>query len=88
MPSSTGEPATGPDGAKVLSRYLGTFSKGARICAGMNLAYAEFYLMYAYLFRRVEMELFETDASDVTMAIEQVVPWPKADTKGVRVLIK
>lgn len=53
----------------------------------MNLAYAELYLMYANLFRRVEMKLFETDATDVSMAREQVVPWAKAESLGVRVLV-
>lgn len=33
------------------------------------------------------MRLFETDEGDVRMAREQVVPWAKGDSLGVRVLV-
>ena len=35
-----------------LNRYMVSFSKGSRQCLGMNLAYAEMYLVLARLFRR------------------------------------
>lgn len=35
-----------------LDRYMVSFSKGSRMCVGMNLAYAEIYLGLAALFRR------------------------------------
>jgi hypothetical protein len=35
-----------------------------------------------------QFELFETDESDVTQAHDFMIPLPKLDTKGVRVLIR
>ncbi|KAK3628623.1 hypothetical protein LTR56_002010 [Elasticomyces elasticus] len=52
----------GPDTAK-LERYLVNFSKGTRNCLGLNLAKAEIYMTLAAIFRRFELELFETDRS-------------------------
>ena len=43
-----------------LQKYLVTFSKGTRMCVGMNLAYAEMYLTLASVFRN-----FNFDLSDV-----------------------
>lgn len=73
---------------KPLSTYIVSFSKGTRSCIGMNLAYAELYIGLATLFRRVNMELFETQRDAVDIAADHFVPVPKAGTKGVRVLIK
>ena len=80
-----------------LDRYLVSFSKGSRQCLGMNLAYTELYLCLACIFREYglgdqknpggEMELFETTREDVEIQFDQFVAIPKADTKGVRVLI-
>jgi len=88
LPSPTdGTLPTGPNG-KLLTRYIASFSKGTRSCLGINLAYAELYILFANLFRKVEMELLETDIEDVIMVREQFVPWAKASSQGVRVLIK
>jgi hypothetical protein len=35
-----------------------------------------------------QFELFETDKSDVTQANDFMIPLPKLDTKGIRVLIR
>ncbi|CAG7954027.1 unnamed protein product [Penicillium olsonii] len=48
-----------PD-AKQLDKYLVTFSKGARACAGINLAYAEIRIALAKLFRRLSISLDES----------------------------
>lgn len=77
-----------PHSSKPLTHYLVSFSKGTRSCLGMNLAYAELYIGLATLFRRVNMELFETQRDAVDMAMDQFTQSPKAGTKGVRVLIK
>ncbi|KAI9840233.1 MAG: hypothetical protein M1837_001816 [Sclerophora amabilis] len=77
----------GPDGTKPLSRYITAFSKGTRMCIGINMAYAELYLGIASLFRRFELQLFETDLSDVIFAQDMVSPQPKPTSKGVRVLV-
>lgn len=73
---------------KPLLKYLVSFSKGSRNCLGMNLAYAQLYIGLATVFRRVNMELFETQRDAVDMAADYFVLVPKAGTQGVRVLIK
>ncbi|KAL9044219.1 MAG: hypothetical protein Q9214_002626, partial [Letrouitia sp. 1 TL-2023] len=77
-----------PTQERHLSRYLVSFSKGTRMCLGVNLAWAEMYIGLATVFRRVELELFETESDAVDMAREYFVPLPKRGTKGVRVLVK
>lgn len=80
-----------------LDRYLVSFSKGSRQCLGMNLAYSELYLALACIFRQYglrdqknmggQIELFGTTKEDVEIQFDQFVAIPKADSKGVRVLI-
>jgi cytochrome P450 len=70
-----------------LDKYLVPFSKGSRACLGINLAYAEIYCTLAVLFRRFELELFETSHEDVTLAHEFFVPISRMDSKGVRVVV-
>ncbi|KAL4799004.1 cytochrome P450 [Aspergillus venezuelensis] len=50
-----------------LDKYLTAFVKGSRACLGMNLGYAELYLALAYLVRRVDFELYNTDLDEVTL---------------------
>jgi len=83
-----GRPPLGPDGEKLLTRYLNPFSRGTRQCLGMHLAYAEMYICLANLFRRCEVELYETMERDVKMHSEQFLALPHPDSKGIRVLIR
>jgi hypothetical protein len=55
-----------------------------------SLALAEINLTLAVLYRPngPTFELFETDESDVVQAHDFVVPLPKLDTKGVRILVR
>jgi len=46
--------------AKELETYIVTFSKGPRSCIGMNMAWCELYIIFSNLFRKLDMELFET----------------------------
>jgi cytochrome P450 len=78
----------GPDGVKQLNRYMVAFGRGARMCLGMQLAYAGIYLMIAMLMRRFDMELFETSRADVDFYYDWVVPHARLDSNGVRVLMK
>ncbi|KAJ2932079.1 hypothetical protein H1R20_g5015, partial [Candolleomyces eurysporus] len=50
--------------ASDLESYLVPFSKGPRSCLGLNLAWAELYLILGTLFRKVDLELFGTLPSD------------------------
>ena len=59
------------------------------MCLGMNLAYAEIHLTLAAVFRRFDLELFETTREeDVDIAHDFFNPSAKVDSKGVRVLVK
>ena len=70
-----------------LDRYMVNFSKGDRSCLGMWLAWAELYVCTAAIFRRFEMELYETDESDVATDHDFFTAFSKWDSKGVRVKI-
>ena len=54
-----------------------------------SLAYAELNFVLGVLFRPEgpAMDLFETDESDVVQAHDFLIPLPKLDTKGVRVIV-
>ncbi|KAK6585195.1 hypothetical protein PZA11_001922 [Diplocarpon coronariae] len=45
---------------KDLNRYYIPFSKGTRICPGIELAYAELYMALAMTIRRFDLELYDT----------------------------
>ncbi|KAI9710975.1 MAG: hypothetical protein M1820_002412 [Bogoriella megaspora] len=74
-------PAERPD------KWLVHFSKGTRMCAGMNLANAEIYLTLAYLFRRFNLTLFQTTRADADIEHDYFTAFPRMDSKGVRVLV-
>ena len=66
-----------------------SFSKGSRQCAGLNLAYAEFYLTLAAVFApgKYKWELYETDITDVELKHDFLNTSPKLDSKGIRAVI-
>jgi hypothetical protein len=51
------------------------------------MAYAELNLVLATIFRHFELELYQTDGSDVKLAHDFFLPAPKLDSKGVRVKV-
>jgi hypothetical protein len=53
----------------------------------LSLAQSELYIALATVFRRFTFELYETDISDVEMVHAYLVPYPKWETKGVRVKV-
>lgn len=72
-----------------LKKYINSFSRGTRQCLGINLAYAELYLVLAAIFApgKFKLELFETDISDVETAHDFLVSFPRLDSKGARVTV-
>ncbi|KAA8563986.1 hypothetical protein MFRU_025g00110 [Monilinia fructicola] len=70
-----------------LDKYFVPFSKGTRICLGMNLAYAELFLTTAYVLRRFDFELFGTTKKDVEIKRDHFVAAPAAGSKGIRVIV-
>ena len=45
------------------------------------------YIVMATVFSRFEFQLYDTDVSDVEMAHAYLLPTPKWESKGVRVVI-
>ncbi len=71
-----------------LLKYLVTFSRGTRACVGMNLAYAELYLTLANVFRKFELELYETTRErDIDVVHDFFNPSPRLDSVGLRVRV-
>ena len=71
-----------------LAKYFVPFHRGPRMCLGMHMGQAQLYIGLASLFRRVNLELFETEQDAVDIVADYFVPLPKKGTKGVRVLVK
>ncbi|KAF2706940.1 cytochrome P450 family protein [Pleomassaria siparia CBS 279.74] len=72
----------------LMNRNFVPFAKGSRNCLGMNLAYAEMSHIISALFREngPKFDLYHTDESDISLVHDFVVPLPKVDTKGFRVV--
>ncbi|KAL0577501.1 hypothetical protein V5O48_004487 [Marasmius crinis-equi] len=51
--------------AKGLEKYLLSFSKGPRLCLGVNLAWCELYLIFASVFRKLDLEIHDTTEDDL-----------------------
>jgi cytochrome P450 len=61
------------------------FHRGHRGCIGINLAWAEMYLMLAKLIRRFDFELFDVVRErDIDHHRDCFLGEPRDDTKGVR----
>jgi hypothetical protein len=73
--------------APASSKSHFTFALGLFLTDG-SLAQAELYITIATIFSRFTFEAFETDISDVEMAHGYLVPYPKWESKGVRVKVK
>ncbi|GFF31299.1 trichodiene oxygenase [Aspergillus udagawae] len=70
-----------------LDRYLVNFSKGSRMCVGLNLAYAELFLVIATLVRRFDMELYETPKENIEFARDFGTPYPEKGNLSVRAIV-
>lgn len=68
-------------------KYQMACNKGGRNCIGINLAHAELFLAVAAV-TRYDLDLFETDCSDVEFQHDYQVAYPKLDSKGVRALVR
>ncbi|KAF2237960.1 cytochrome P450 [Viridothelium virens] len=67
-----------------LQKFLVSFSRGSRICLGMNLAYAELYMTIASFVRRFDMELYETTFDNIRVDRELGIGQPKEGDFAVR----
>ena len=84
-----------------LRKYNMSFSRGARQCIGLNLAYQELQTFTAGIFRRYDaydpsktvqdcptLELYETKREDIDMHRDYITPAPYEGSLGLRVLIR
>jgi dihydroneopterin aldolase len=67
---------------------LNSLRSNRKLTTETSLAYAELYLTIAGIFRQYELELFETSVEDIKMAHDFFSPFPRLDSKGVRVRVK
>ena len=68
-------------------RNLVPFSRGPRMCVGLNLAWAELYLSIAVILTSVKMQLVDTTDYDVTIVQEHFIGLFPEDSKGIRVKV-
>ncbi|KAF4620014.1 hypothetical protein D9613_005506 [Agrocybe pediades] len=57
-----------------LNKYLLSFSSGPRMCLGISMAWAELYMFFAYIFRKMDMRIVEFDISDFNDFKDYFVP--------------
>lgn len=76
------------DEGRERRKYQMAFGKGGRRCIGVELAGAELCLVVAKLVLEFDMELWETDASDVAFVHDYQISMPKFDSKGVQVRVR
>ncbi|KAK8215069.1 putative cytochrome P450 [Phyllosticta paracitricarpa] len=79
---------TSEEQRRLMRKYLLPFGKGSRSCIGLELAKLELVLSAGNLFRRFDLELFETTERDMEMAHDWIAPFGHADSEGLRVKIK
>ncbi|KAF2688865.1 cytochrome P450 [Lentithecium fluviatile CBS 122367] len=72
---------------KNLQKYLASFARGSRMCLGVNLAYAELYLMLAALYRNFDFELVDSSVKDVIAEREFGLGYTKDYRFGVKVRV-
>ncbi|KAI4253641.1 MAG: hypothetical protein LQ352_003569 [Teloschistes flavicans] len=77
-----------PSERQRLEKYLVPFSRGSRVCAGLNLAWAELYIMTAQMVSRFDLEPYETGREEVDIYSDMLIAEPKKYEHGVRFRVK
>ncbi|KAL2061941.1 hypothetical protein VTL71DRAFT_7319 [Oculimacula yallundae] len=78
----------GISGDKDLNRYYIPFSRGTRICPGIELAYAELYIALAMIIRRFDLELHDTDYErDIKVVRDCFLGEATPGSQGVKVKV-
>ncbi|KAI1348886.1 cytochrome P450 [Xylaria sp. FL0043] len=67
------------ESGKELDKWFVTFSKGPRMCLGLNMTYLETYLCFANFFNRFNFELYKTD-ENTAMWIDMVAAAKSRET--------
>ena len=69
-------------------RYLVPFARGTRACLGINLAWAELYLILATVFRRFDFDVSSVVRErDIDVAADMIMGVPAPDSKGIIVKV-
>lgn len=76
------------DELKRLEKYFVPFGRGGRSCIGKELALMNLYLTVANFFHRFDADLFRTDRKDIEMEHDFFSPFPRLESKGLRVVLK
>ncbi|KAF5372252.1 hypothetical protein D9758_005109 [Tetrapyrgos nigripes] len=63
-----------PGARDLESRYLVPFSRGTRLCLGLNLAWAELYLVLGNMFRKLDMDIIGGKDDDYIKFREIFIP--------------
>ncbi|KAI0487793.1 cytochrome P450 family protein [Xylaria cf. heliscus] len=71
-----------------LEKVWVPFSRGTRSCLGMNLAWAELYIMLSQLVLRMDLELYKTTLEHIEFSNDMFVSEPKLWREGPRFLVK
>ncbi|KAJ5677809.1 Cytochrome P450 [Penicillium maclennaniae] len=72
------------ENGEYLSRFIVAFTKGSRLCLGMNLAYAEIYMSLAHIIRRFDFVLHETTMDNIAVYRELGIAYPKKGCFSVK----
>lgn len=73
---------------KQLQKYFIPFAKGSRSCVGMILAWAELYVSIGNIFRRFDLELYDTTPDDVAVVRDNFSPKANPGSHGVWIKVK
>ncbi|KAI9928681.1 hypothetical protein ASPWEDRAFT_180261 [Aspergillus wentii DTO 134E9] len=75
------------DKGERLTKFLVPFTKGPRICVGMNLAFSELYQMFAVLVRRFDLEIYKTTPESIRITRDLMIGLPDSDALRVNALV-
>ena len=77
-----------PAATQRMQKSLVPFSRGSRGCLGINLAWAELYLILAMVFRRFVFDVERVNRErDIDVDRDMIVAVPKRESKGVIVKV-
>ncbi|KAI8950131.1 cytochrome P450 family protein [Xylaria longipes] len=71
-----------------LEKVWVPFSRGTRGCLGVNLAWAELYIMLSQCVLRMDLELYQTTLEHMEFCSDMFVAEPKIWKEGPRFLVK
>ncbi|KAL1739519.1 cytochrome P450 [Schizophyllum fasciatum] len=71
------------DDSSALDNYLVPFSRGQRNCLGMNLAWCELYLIFASMYRRMDLKLCDSSPDDMKFRAHFIPVFPGRPVRAI-----